>query len=149
MFKPSKGICSCHGETRWIINKRGECISGRNERNGRGHKSGFRFFNRDGRKKLSRGKKANVPKTGTNAKASVIPRTKFKKPTGEKKLFEEIWQERDPWCEWCGTPIIEFSVANYHHVKPKSKYPELRLVKSNIVKICFQCHFKTHNQSNK
>ena len=70
---------------------------------------------------------------------------KAKKATGEVDIFRKIWEERDPWCEWCGIGIIEFNVANYHHIKPKSRFPELRLDKKNIVKICFECHFKEHN----
>lgn len=76
-------------------------------------------------------------------------KTYVKKPTGEVELFRQIYEERDPWCEWCGNPISEFSVANYHHTKPKSKFPELRLDKNNIVKICFECHFNEHNNVKK
>lgn len=76
-------------------------------------------------------------------------KTNKKKSTGELKIFLEIWEERDSWCEWCGTPIIEFNVANYHHIKPKSRFPELRLDKTNIVKICFKCHFNEHNVGKK
>jgi hypothetical protein len=72
--------------------------------------------------------------------------TKRKKSTGEAKIFKEIWEERDPWCEWCGKGILEFNVANYHHVIEKSKSLELRLDKNNIVKICFDCHFNAHNK---
>lgn len=72
---------------------------------------------------------------------------KQKKPTGEKALFLEIYNERPHVCERCGTGISGFNVANYHHVKGKGAYPELRMDKTNIVKICFKCHFKIHNNS--
>lgn len=90
-----------------------------------------------------------MPKFNPQPKQGIIKKKKVyrykRKATGELSLFKEIWQERDPWCEWCGESIIEFNVSNYHHIKPKSKFPELRLEKSNIVKICFGCHFKEHN----
>ena len=90
-------------------------------------------------------KRCNELKKG---KSKPIKKIKSKrKETGEIKIFREIWQERDSWCEWCGKGILEFSVANYHHVIEKSKAPHLRLDKSNIVKICFDCHFKAHNKS--
>ena len=76
------------------------------------------------------------------------PKKKYtykRKKTGERDLFEEIWKERPPYCEWCGEGIYEFSVANYHHIKNKNMYPELRLIKENIVKICFTCHRKAHS----
>lgn len=70
---------------------------------------------------------------------------KFPKATGEKILFFEIFNERDPWCELCGEPILEFNVANYHHLKHKGNHPELRLDKTNIIKVCFNCHRKFHS----
>lgn len=62
----------------------------------------------------------------------------------ELLLFQKIFQERDPKCEWCKAPITVFSPINYHHLKTKGSHPELRLVESNIVKICDECHMKEH-----
>ena len=69
-----------------------------------------------------------------------------RKPSGEKILFTEIWNERPHVCEQCGTPIRECTISNFDHVKPKGKYPELRLEKTNIRILCFDCHYKKHNK---
>ena len=73
------------------------------------------------------------------------PKRKVRHPTGEKKLFEQIYNERVKKCELCDTPIYSFNVSNFHHIKPKGTYPELRLVRFNIQFICFTCHFNIHN----
>lgn len=67
------------------------------------------------------------------------------KPTGELMLFKKIYESRPHFCEWCNKPINGFSIMNYHHIKPKSTHPELRLDENNIVKICDKCHIKTHS----
>jgi hypothetical protein len=72
------------------------------------------------------------------------PIKKNHKPTGELIMFREIWNERPHVCEKCGYPIQEFSHNNFHHLKGKGKYPELRLVKSNVVINCFDCHYAAH-----
>jgi len=85
-------------------------------------------------------------KTSDDSYASPNKFKKKYKPTGEKKLFEEIWGEiEDRWCTICGTPITVFSVANFHHIEPKSKRPDLRLVKDNIQLVCLACHQKFHS----
>lgn len=63
----------------------------------------------------------------------------------ELLLFQKIFNERPPKCEWCGTSIKVFNPCNYHHVRTKGSHPELRLVESNIVKICVECHLKEHS----
>lgn len=63
----------------------------------------------------------------------------------ELLLFQKIFNERPPECEYCGTSITVFSPCNYHHIKTKGSHPELRLVESNIVKICVECHLKEHS----
>lgn len=62
----------------------------------------------------------------------------------ELLVFKKIWESRPYFCEWCGTPITVFNPINYHHIKTKGAFPELRLVESNIVKICAECHIKEH-----
>lgn len=68
-----------------------------------------------------------------------------KKPTGELVLFQEIWLERKHICEHCGDPIEEFSVSNFDHILTKKQRSDLRLDKTNIRLICFDCHFIRHN----
>lgn len=62
----------------------------------------------------------------------------------ELLLFQKIFKERPPFCEWCGVVIEVFNPCNYHHVKTKGSHPELRLVESNVVKVCVECHMKEH-----
>jgi hypothetical protein len=74
-----------------------------------------------------------------------IQKPKPRKATGELAMFKEIYDERPKVCELCGKKIHEFNHSNFHHIKPKGKYPELRLVKINIQFICFTCHYNIHN----
>jgi len=67
-----------------------------------------------------------------------------RKPTGELDLFKEIWQERPHFCEECNQYIWEFSHYNFHHIKTKASYPELRLIKNNIQLLCVNCHNSKH-----
>ena len=69
---------------------------------------------------------------------------KFRDPTGELALFERLHIERGNNCEVCGVYIEGFSHYNYHHIKFKSTYPELRLDPTNILKVCVACHNKFH-----
>ena len=66
-----------------------------------------------------------------------------KKPTGEREMFLEIWDERPHICTnpKCKKPLDENPKVHYFaHIKPKGKYPELRLVKSNVRLLCMECH---------
>lgn len=163
MFKPHIGICLCHDLKRLIVVKAGLCKQGNDDikRNNKQakqkllpggvegdndrqriydlHKSKWRKVDR------AKNKRHNVKRCGKGDKKGNENRTNSRKRTGELELFRQIHEERDPWCEWCGAGISGFNVANYHHIKPKSKFPELRLDKNNIVKICFECHYKEHN----
>lgn len=66
-----------------------------------------------------------------------------KEPTGEAKMFEEIWEERPHICTECNKPLgDEPRVHYFSHIKPKGKYPELRLKKTNIDILCFDCHYE-------
>jgi len=70
-----------------------------------------------------------------------------KKATGELKVFEEIWQERQPYCINCGRWLgREMKTHFFAHIKPKSTYPELRLDKDNIMLLCMDCHFAYDHQ---
>jgi 5-methylcytosine-specific restriction endonuclease McrA len=76
-----------------------------------------------------------------------VKETKWKKRkvTGEKALFEEVWNERPHTCEKCGEKLLEFNVWYFHHIKSKGAHPELRLDKNNIMIICAKCHYQEHN----
>lgn len=74
-----------------------------------------------------------------------------RKSTGERELFLEIWNERLHYCINCKINLgNEPRVHYFSHIKPKGKYPELRLDKNNIQLLCFDCHyahdFQTRNK---
>ncbi len=58
-----------------------------------------------------------------------------KKATGEKAVFEEIWNERPHISQISGEPIIDPTPTNFLHVLPKAqnKYPLFKLNKQNII----------------
>jgi hypothetical protein len=77
-----------------------------------------------------------------NSKSSI--RRKGLKTTGEREMFLEIWEERPHFCTnpKCRTFLgNEPKTVFFSHIKPKSVYSELRLVKSNVRLLCFSCHF--------
>lgn len=63
-----------------------------------------------------------------------------RKPSGEKAIFEEIWNEREHNCYVCGCTIAEPRAINFSHLLPKGMYPEFRLDKNNIVLLCADDH---------
>lgn len=70
---------------------------------------------------------------------------KKKVATGEGEMFLEIWNERPHYCEEedCGVFLgHEPKTWFFSHDKPKSVYPELRLVKTNVKLRCYDCHDK-------
>ena len=65
-----------------------------------------------------------------------------RKPTGEANVFREIWNEREHICSNCGLHLGNDARSFYFsHIKPKGKYPELRLDKNNIELLCYECHY--------
>lgn len=85
-----------------------------------------------------------TPKVPTPRKP--LNRTK-KKKTGELELFFKLNESKSQFCEICGKYIPNPSPFNFHHIKPKSTHPHLRLDPNNIQKICNICHFNIHNNS--
>lgn len=68
-----------------------------------------------------------------------------RKPTGERAVFEQVWNERPHVCEVCGVMIREPRIHNFDHIIPKSRRKDLRLDPTNIRIVCFACHFERHN----
>lgn len=65
-----------------------------------------------------------------------------RKNTGEAQLFYEIWQERPHICINCKAHLgNDARTWHFSHIKPKGKYPELRLDKNNIQLLCYDCHY--------
>lgn len=74
------------------------------------------------------------------------PIKKKYKPTGEAEMFKQIWEERNHICTNCRTLLgDEAQVWFFAHIKSKKKFPELRLVKSNIMLHCLKCHHEYDN----
>jgi|688.fasta_scaffold410246_2 5-methylcytosine-specific restriction endonuclease McrA len=72
-----------------------------------------------------------------------------KKATGEKEMFLEIWSERAHICTNCQKTLgAEPYTFFFSHIKSKGAHPELRLDKSNIQLLCFDCH-KEYDQGTK
>lgn len=61
----------------------------------------------------------------------------------EYAVFEEIWKERHQRSEisnaWLGN---EAKTVFFHHIFAKSRYPQLRFEKENIIQITFAEHQK-------
>ena len=69
-----------------------------------------------------------------------------RKPTGEKAVFREIWDERPHHCEVCKVAIREATASNFSHLLPKGSYPDYRLDKRCIVLKCEACHEVWHKE---
>lgn len=57
---------------------------------------------------------------------------KFRKPTGELALFQQIWNERPHTSEISGRSLGEFSIHYFSHILTKGAYPSYRLEQKNI-----------------
>lgn len=77
-------------------------------------------------------KKGMPPKKTKKAIKRTQIKKKFKKPTGEKALFDEIWEEREHKCQVTGKPIYEFDIRLFSHILSKGAYGTYRLDKRNI-----------------
>lgn len=55
-------------------------------------------------------------------------------PNKDHLLFKDIWKKRPHTSEVSGTYLGEEALSLYfHHILPKSKYPELRNLEENII----------------
>ena len=66
----------------------------------------------------------------------------------EGRLWKEAVFKRDAWtCQKCKDK--KGGNLNAHHIRPFSKFPELRFVVDNGITLCKKCHKKEHNGQNK
>ena len=86
-------------------------------------------------------------RTNKKARKPIIPKTRIKpiskkrkealKGRSEMDVFLEIWEEREHKSELTGEPLLPKGHAKWHwqmlHILPKSRFPELRLDKDNIL----------------
>lgn len=76
--------------------------------------------------------------------SSVVPK---KKPIDDMKdFFLSIWKTKPHRSEISGAPLgKEPSTAFFHHILPKSKYPEARLDEENIILLTLEEHDNVEN----
>ncbi|MEK6879613.1 MAG: HNH endonuclease signature motif containing protein [Nanoarchaeota archaeon] len=86
----------------------------------------------------------------TDKKPKVLKKTK--RPVNLKQLHDdwhfylEIWNERPHLCENCGQWLGNEPLTLYFdHLLEKSKYPDLRYEKENIMLLCWQDHSSKTN----
>jgi len=120
------GTCKQCGRDKWINNSREICMD-------------CVYFNNHGETRIEARIRKQKEKQHKYIKKKKKPvRTK---KTGEKDLFWSIWQEREHFCENCGAFLgHEAKTYYFSHIKPKSTHPELRLKKSNVELLCWDCH---------
>jgi hypothetical protein len=97
---------------------------------------------------ISRCKACQYLKSEKNVKQTRIKTVSNKKRERlknwwEKKIFIEIWNEREHNCEICNKKILEAQTFCFAHKCPKWTYPEHRLKKENISLVCsIKCHWE-------
>lgn len=70
----------------------------------------------------------------------------------EYRLWRESVFKRDNWtCIWCGERSRKGNaiILNADHIKPFSKYPELRFAIDNGRTLCVKCHKTTESYGSK
>lgn len=74
-----------------------------------------------------------------------------KKPTGEKDIFEKIFEERGPYSQISGAFLGEYNVSFFAHILPKgqNKYPHFKLIPENIILMTIDEHHCWDNARHK
>lgn len=67
----------------------------------------------------------------------------------DHELFMEIWEERGGICEVTGVFLGEPLATMFHHLLPKSKYPEFRYCKWNIMLVAPDVHAQIESDISK
>lgn len=63
----------------------------------------------------------------------------------DTSFYNELWRENLHICSICNCDLGgTWKNWNFHHLKPKAKFPELRYDKDNVVLICLTCHSNEH-----
>lgn len=172
MFKPHKGICSCHQKERWLLNCKLECKIGIDERKRNDLRNSKKTpINKDDvrnqssdttrtstgmdeTKHYSREHGWSSRKVDSKTKSLVFKKRKpiqcRKKRTGEAKVFKEILEERGHTSQISGAWLGEgFNPWWFSHIVPKSIAPGLRLDPRNIILKTPEEHILWENHKHK
>ncbi len=97
------------------------------------------------KKELSRGNSTLSSKKGFNVgKPPKI--SKFDAMIEMKDVFMKIWMKRPHKSEVSGEYLGKEAMSTYfHHILPKSKYPEFRLEEENIILLTLDEHSNVEN----
>jgi rRNA maturation protein Nop10 len=49
-------------------------------------------------------------------------------------------------CQLCDKEIYDPNIIDYHHIKTRGAAPELYFVRSNLLRLCHNCHLQQHGQ---
>lgn len=80
------------------------------------------------------------PKPEKREKKRKVYRYK-RKPSGEREVFLEIWNERPHYCQCCGRWLgTEPKPIFFSHILSKGAFPRFKLKKENIYLEDEQCH---------
>lgn len=97
---------------------------------------------------FGRDKNTNEPfcKSHQYKRTDLKPYRYEKKPTGELKVFKEIWEERPRVSFISGESLQRYDGTNkfvslFAHVLAKGRYPHLRLSKDNVVMLTPHEHY--------
>jgi len=111
-------------------------------------------YKEEKRKKLSDSKRALKLQKSLEKQANTVAKSKIKsvkvswgiktrkkKPTGEKEVFERVRKKRFHLCMICNKYITEAQARCFAHLLAKGMYPEYRLHDANIALVCWpECH---------
>lgn len=91
-------------------------------------------------------KRTPIKKISEKRKAKIEEERELRRK--EYEMFEEIWKERGPRSEISGKFLgREAKSIYFHHCLPKSRYPEYRLDKRNIIILSFEEHQNVENNT--
>lgn len=82
----------------------------------------------------------SVPVAKVERKSYAARSETFLKSRAWKELRYTVLKERGAACECCGASAKTGAVIHVDHVKPRFKFPELALEKSNLQVLCEDCN---------
>ena len=100
-------------------------------------------------------RRRNSVQRTTKSNVEWLPRDEWERQTkifyssqAWKELRYEILREGAGTCSCCGARASDGVRIHVDHIKPRSKYPELQLEKSNMQILCEDCNFGKSNYYN-